>query len=110
MIRATTPLIRATIEGVDLTRADSVYMTIRQFGREITLTGDDLDVTAIVEDGETTTQILFRLNQSASLGLAEGRAEIQANWIYTDDGVQLRGATLFKTFVIDKQILARVLP
>lgn len=108
MIRATTPTILCKIKDVDLTAASSVYITIRQYGREITLTGDDLDVTSSEVDGHYVTEIFFHLTQSASLGLREGKTEIQANWTYTENGEQFRGATKVAAFKVDKQILERI--
>lgn len=108
MIRATTPTILAKIAGVDLTAASSVYITIRQYGREITLTGDDLNVSSSEIGGQYVTEIFFHLSQSTALSLFEGKADIQCNWIYTENGEQLRGATKVATFNVDKQILERV--
>ena len=109
MIRATTPTILARIRDVDLTAANEVFVTIRQYGQEITLTGEDIDVTKVTEDDKTRTEITFHLTQLTSLSLREGKAEIQVNWLYVRDGELLRGATKFTCFPIDKQILARVL-
>jgi len=110
MIRATTPTIIARIKNVDLTQANSVYVTIRQYGETLTLTGEDLDVTYTEESGQGKTEISFMLTQNESLGFHEGKAEIQVNWLYYDDGELRRGATKFAYFTIDKQILRRVLP
>lgn len=110
MIRATTPTFIAKIKGVDLTLADAVYITIRQFGREITLTGGNIVVTSSVVSGEMVTEIQFHLSQESSLGLSEGDATIQCNWIYTYNEETLRGATKVSAFPIDKQTLERTMP
>lgn len=109
MIRATTPLIIARIKGVDLTQAESVYVTIQQYGKEITLTDENIDVTVTTEEQETITEVRFMLTQETSLGLSEGKAEIQVNWLYHDAGELRRDATKFAKFSIDKQLLKRVL-
>lgn len=103
MIRATTPQILCRIKDADLTGAESVYVTIRQYNRELTLSGEDLSVS--VDDG--TTFILFHLTQAAAIGFYEGKAEIQVNWIYD---TSKRGATKPATFSISKQLLERILP
>lgn len=110
MIRATTPPFVAKIKDVDLTAATNVYVTITQFGRLLTLTGNDLTITKEESGGVTTSKIEFYLTQDASIGFREGRAEIQVNFLYTDNGVTMRGATKAETFHVDKQLLERILP
>ena len=108
MVRATTPIFSLTIKSVDLTAADKVYVNIRQMSTNIELSGDDLTVTY---DSETqATTIKFTIMQTQSLGLAQGVARAQVNWLYTDNGVQLRGATLATPFMVGEQLLTREVP
>lgn len=105
MIRATTPTFVLTISGetVDLTEASAVYVTIAQGTNTITMTGDDLEVTA-------TTVSCF-LTQSQALSLADNQpAKIQVNWTYTDtDGIPKRAATKVIIIQIGEQLLKRVI-
>lgn len=107
MIRGTTPTFTFTIKNdtVDLAEAQNVYVTIRQGSKEITKTGDDIEV-------ETRTVNVF-LGQEESLGLSEGaNAEVQINWTYLDqiDATTIRrAATKVKTIQITKQLLKRVI-
>lgn len=106
MIRGTTPTFTFTIKDdtVDLTEAQNVYVTIRQGSKEITKTGEDIEVAA-------RTVNIF-LEQEESIGLAETSAEVQINWTYLDptDGETVRrAATKVKTIQIAKQLLKRVI-
>ena len=104
MIRGTTPTFTFSVNGdVDLTQARDVYVTIHQPSGSIELTGEDLAVQAQVVE--------CYLSQELSLGLAEGKADVQINWTYLDvDGVTVRrDATKVKTIQIEKQLLKRVI-
>lgn len=107
MIRGTTPTFTFTIKDdtVDLTEATNVYVTLRQGSKEITKTGDDLEI-----DARTVNVFL---KQEESLGLIETvNAEVQINWTYIDptDGATVRrAATKVKTIQITKQLLKRVI-
>ena len=107
MIRGTTPTFTFTIvnETVDLTEAENVYVTIRQGSKEITKTGEDLEVAA-------RTVNVF-LNQEESLSLSETvQAEVQINWTYLDpidNTIVRRAATKVKSVSVTKQLLKRVI-
>ena len=107
MIRGTTPTFTFTIvnETVDLTEAENVYVTIRQGSKEITKTGESLEVAARTVD-------VF-LNQEESLSLSEANpAEVQINWTYLDpidNTIVRRAATKVKSIPIAKQLLKRVI-
>lgn len=105
MIRGTTPTLTLTIrnETVDLSEAANIYVTLRQGVKEITVS-DGLEI------GTPRTVQVF-LTQEQSLGLVEGKAEIQVNWTYPDpiSGAPRRAATKVKTIPIDKQLLRRVI-
>ena len=75
--RFTTPPISLLVKGVDITAAD-VFVTIKQYGVEINLSGDDITLTASGSD----TQITFSLSQEQAGSLtASGYADFQVNWI-----------------------------
>ena len=107
MIRGTTPTFTFTItnETVDLTEAENVYVTIRQGSKEITKTGEDLEVAARV--------VNVFLNQEESLSLSETvDAEVQINWTYldpVDNTTVRRAATKVKSIKVTKQLLKRVI-
>lgn len=99
MIRGTTPDYILTIPGYDLTSA-SVYVTIAQGPRKLTLTGDEITVTASGSD----TEITFRLSQANTLYLSEGKAEIQVKWIDSEDTVM---ATEIASIDVRRALLKR---
>lgn len=101
MIRGTTPDYVLTLPGIDLDGM-TVYVTIEQKGREITLTGDALTVAS---DGEDST-IAFMLTQEQTLAFAEGKASVQVKFIDTAGNV---GATKIGRLTIDRALLERVI-
>jgi len=76
--RGTTPTFTLSFDGseIDLTEAESVYVTFVGSGKKITKTGESLDVQ------EKSVSVF--LSQQESLSLPEGDVEIQANWTYAD--------------------------
>lgn len=107
MIRGTTPTFTLRItnggDDLDLTQASGVYVTIRQNGRVITKTGDDISIAA--------QSVSCWLTQEESLSLRENmEAEVQINWTYVDvtDNSSRRAATKAKTIDIGRQLLAEV--
>lgn len=106
MIRATTPTFTFTIKSdtLDLTEAENIYATFLQGqNREITKTGEDLEVTQ-------PRTVAVWLTQEESLGLVEGMMDVQLNWTYTDsDGNTRRAATIPKSIRVTKQLLKRVI-
>lgn len=81
--RYTTPPIGLLVKGFDITQKD-VYVTVEQCDVQITLTGEQLTMTA-TETGDT--QITFALSQEEAGSLSiKAPAEIQVNWM--DDGTR----------------------
>lgn len=101
MIRGTTPDYVLTLPGIDLTGM-TVYVTIRQKNREITLTGAELTVAS---DGEDST-IAFMLTQEQTLGLHEGQALVQVKFI---DAQGNAGATKVGRLTVERALLERVI-
>lgn len=80
--RFTTPPISLLVKGVDITAAD-VYVTIKQYDREVNLTDTALTMTTSGDD----TQITFSLTQAQAGALdIKAYASVQVNWI--DAGVR----------------------
>lgn len=105
MIRATTPTFTFTVKSttLDLSEADNIYVTLAQGQREITKTGEDIELSA-------PRTVAVWLTQQESLGLVEGKMEVQLNWTYTDgSGNTRRAATKPKDIKVDKQLLKRVI-
>ena len=106
MIQGTTPAVTLTIPNggdLDLTGADSVFVTVKQGFRTVTKQGEDLEI--------RPQAVTFRLTQEESLGFTEGRAEIQLNWLGADagDGLPSRGATKVKEIEIGRQLRTEVM-
>ena len=66
--------------GVDLT-GESIYLTIKARGREITKTGSDLSVAY----SGGATAIVFYLTQRETLSLPEGVADVQIRPVDADE-------------------------
>lgn len=100
MIRGTTPTfeLKITDVTVDLTQATNVYATFAQWGKTITKTGNDIDVTA--------QQVDVYFSQADSLSFSSGTIEVQINWTYTDGS---RAATNIIKVVIGDNLLPEVL-
>ena len=100
MIRGTTPTfeLKITDNTVDLTQATNVYATFAQWGKTITKTGNDIDVTA--------QQVDVYFSQADSLSFSSGTIEVQLNWTDTDGS---RAATNIIKVVIGDNLLPEVL-
>ena len=108
MIRITTPKISLNIKNVDLTAADSVYVSIKQGDIYVELTGEDLEVTSEISGGVTESKICFFPTQEDTNKFSLGSARVQVNWLYTEGGNLLRGATKAISIPIDENIMNRV--
>lgn len=90
---------------IDLNQASDVYVTLKQGGTLITLTGAALEV-----DGYKVTAYMTQEN---SLKLKDKAAvQVQINWLYTDSesNVTSRCASDLATIQVGEQLLRRVLP
>ena len=100
MIPYTTPTLRLTIAGIDLTDMD-VYVTIEQGTHELTL--EDADVS--YADGRTTVAVALTQQQTAAF--SRGTCDVQVNWL---DANGTRSATVVRTVNVGTQLLQEVLP
>lgn len=90
---------------IDLNQASDVYVTLKQGGTLITLTGAALDVNGY--------RVTAYMTQDNSLKLKDKAAtQVQINWLYTDpeDQTISRCATEIATIPVGEQLLRRVLP
>lgn len=88
---------------IDLTAALNVYVTLAQGNTTITLTGEQLSITA--------NTVEFNLTQNQSLSLAVGTpVSVQVNWTYYDvAGKVQRAATKTKRITVTEQLLKQVI-
>jgi len=107
MILFTTPITELKIKNVDLTQADSVLVTITQGTKKVEV--DDPDVTVEEVNGVAITTVSFHLEQTDTKDFAKGWGKIQVNWLYTENGVQLRDATVVKKILFGEQLHPSVL-
>ena len=98
MVQATTPTFVLTLpEDVDLSEASNIYFTLRQRNVQINKTGDDL-----VIDGQT---ISVYLEQSETLLIEAGRAQLQLNWTYANGA---RACSDIVSVPVSENLLKRV--
>lgn len=84
MIQYTTPTLRLTVRGADLTGTD-VYATIKQGGRD-PIEGE---VTSVTYDGEAdATVVLADFTQLQTGRIRKGEATVQVNFV-TAEGKRL---------------------
>lgn len=100
MIRGTTPTfqLKITDSTVDLTEASNVYATFAQYGKTLTKSGNDIDITA--------DQVDVYFTQAESLMFSKGTIEVQLNWTYSDNS---RAATNIIKVIISDNLLPEVL-
>lgn len=101
MIQWTTPTIVLTVsgvEGLDLTEAEEVVVTLTQGNYQLQKTGNDLTL-----DGATVT---FTLTEDESRRLAENASvQVQVNWTYRNADQNLRrAATSIARIDVGKQL------
>ena len=80
MIQWTTPTLRLTVRGADLTGTD-VYATIKQIGRD-PIEGEVTSVTYDMDEGATV--VLADFTQAQTGGIRKGEATVQLNFVTVD--------------------------
>ena len=98
--RYTTPVFTLTFseQALDLTQATDVFVTFKQADLLMTITGEDLTVTA------KTISVSFTQEDTAQF--FDGDVEIQANWVM-DDGS--RAASEVVLYQFTKQLFQEVI-
>ena len=99
MIRGTTPDYILEVDA-DL-RGKTVYVTISQISKKLTLTGENMVISA----DETGSSIAIRLSQEQTLGFKVGSAEMQVKFI---DSTGETWATDIQTITVSRALLERV--
>ena len=101
MIRGTTPYCVLTVHGSDLTDK-TVYVTMSQDGKKLTLTGDRLRMA--YKDGATA--IVVCLTQQETLNFRVGGMDAQVKWI---DAQGNADGTVIKQLRVDRALLEEVI-
>ena len=97
--RYTTPVFTLTFseEHLDLTEATDVFVTFRQAGKAMTVTGEDLTVE------KKTISVSFTQEETAEFCV--GDVEIQANWVISGK----RAASEIVKYQFTDQLLKQVI-
>lgn len=103
MRRYTTPTLPMTVP-VDLTGAD-IYVTIKQGQRKLQKTGADVVSVYDSESGKTTLSVTLTQEETGAF-LAEKKAYVQVNWIFSDG---TRDATNIKQIDVSENLIAEVI-
>ena len=101
MIRGTTPYCVLTVRGRDLTDK-TVYVTLSQDGKKLTLTGDRLRMA--YKDGAPA--IVVCLTQQETLNFRVGALDVQVRFIDAEDDAD---ATKIKQLRVDRVLLEEVI-
>ena len=78
MRQYTTPTLTITVKGVDLTAADSVWVTIANKERNVVITKDEPTLT--VSGSDTTCTITLSQEETRRFA-AKSKVDIQVNWM-----------------------------
>lgn len=78
MRRGTTPTLKIRIKGADLSEMENIYVTIKQEGKEVTKTGDEISI-----EGD---MILVHLTQEDTLKFRQSCVWVQMR-ATTKDGL-----------------------
>ena len=88
MRRGTTPTITATVNA-DISDM-SIHLAFRVGSTLIVKQGEDLDVSTIIEDEETHTQIVTSLTQEDTLAMKSGKeCEVQIRAVQADGTIAI---------------------
>lgn len=95
MIRGTTPTLEIKITGIDVAELESVYVTLKQYQKEVTKQTKDIAV------DEISNTLYVPLSQEDTLSLARGYVYVQMRAV-TKDGLAVASDIVMKTM---KEIL-----
>ena len=79
MIRGTTPTLKLKLNGIETSRLNSVYITLKQGNKEVTKTNDD----GIMEESESVLSV--PLTQEDTLTFSQGYVAVQMRAMTTDN-------------------------
>lgn len=100
LYQGTTPTYAFTLaESVDLSTAESVYLTFAKTNYEVLLTKEDNDLQI---EGNTVSVFL---EQDDTLSFPKGKVLVQVNWTYDEDGETKRACTDIATIEVKRNLL-----
>ena len=107
----TTPTYTLIFDGVDLTQAEAVVVTIALSADKtlLELTDTDLTITQTTDShGDVTgSTVEFSLTQEQTLALPSGVLQMQVNWVYSDSS---RACSDIATVFFKSNLKAEVMP
>ena len=107
MIRYTTPTITLEVEGIDLTDNEDVYVSFEQGSRELTKSGNDLNISAETQGQTTISTIVVVLTQEETASFVEARnVAVQVNYINASG---VRDATGIVSVGVGRNLLDEVI-
>lgn len=80
MQRGTTPTLEIKITGIDVSELESIYVTLKQYQKEVTKTTEDITI------DEINNTLYVPLSQEDTLTLARGYVYVQMRAV-TKDGL-----------------------
>ena len=103
MRQYTTPTLSIKVKGVDLTDADTVWVTLANSTRTVTITKDE--PTLSVSGSDTTCTITLTQEETRRFA-PKAKVDVQVNWM---DGA-IRCATDIASITAFENLLKEVLP
>ena len=92
--RGTTPTVTLTVDTLDLTTLQSIYVTFRQGAAVLTKRGGEEDVTV------EPHRITVRLSQADTLAFRDGRVQVQLRALMPDGTALASGIATFPALEI----------
>jgi hypothetical protein len=89
MQRGTTPVLEVKVSGIDVGELQSIYITLKQYQKEITKTIEDITV------DEISNTLYLPLTQEDTLTLARGYVYVQMKAV-TKDGLAVASGIAMK--------------
>lgn len=90
MIRGTTPTLEVKITGIEIAELESVYITLKQYQKEVTKSTEDITV------DEISNTLYIPLSQEDTLTLSRGYVYVQMRAV-TKDGLAVASEIVMKT-------------
>ena len=103
MRQYTTPTLSIKVKGVDLTSAESVWVTIANTARNVIITKDDSTLT--VDNGDTICTVTLSQDETRRFP-PKANVSIQVNWMTGN----VRCATNIASVTVFENLLKEVLP
>lgn len=79
MIRGTTPTLKLKLKGIETSRLNSIYITLKQGNKEVT----KMNVDGIIAESESILSV--PLTQEDTLTFSQGYVSVQLRAMTTDD-------------------------